>query len=69
MDSVNKILEITSRIEQLEQSAEWIAREMVHADSSVSQTGTYISALADDIRERLLKLVRDIEVTHAGFIN
>ena len=61
MNSVRIVMDISSRIEQLEQSAEWIAKETVHTDNGVSQAGTLIAVLADDIREKLLKLVRDLE--------
>lgn len=61
MDSIEKILDISSRIEHLENAAEWIARETVHSDHAVSQTGTLICVLADDIRERLCTLVKELE--------
>lgn len=51
-----KIQEIVSRIEHLENAAEWIARESVHLDNTISQTGTLITAIAFDIRERLNEL-------------
>lgn len=61
MASVDKLLDITSRLEHIENSAEWIARETVHADSSVSQTGTLICVLADDLREKIFTLVKELE--------
>ncbi len=62
-DSVDKLVDISSRLDQIEQSAEWISREMVHADASVSQAGALISVLADDIREKVCTLVQNLEET------
>ncbi len=61
MHTLNRLLEITSRIEHLETAAEWIAKETVHTDNGVSQTGTLICVLADDLRERICALVRELE--------
>jgi hypothetical protein len=61
MQTIDKLLDITSRLEHIENSAEWIARETVHADNSVSQTGTLIGVLADDIREKIYSLVKELE--------
>lgn len=47
-DTVERLMDITSRLEHLEQSAEWIARETVNNDSGVSQTSTLILVLADE---------------------
>jgi hypothetical protein len=59
--SMNKLLEITSRLDHVESSAEWIARETIHSDSSVSQTGTLIMVLVDDLRTRVCALVKELE--------
>jgi len=56
-----QVLEIASRLDHLGTCAEWIARESVHTDNSVSQTGTLISVLAEDIRDRITALVSDLE--------
>lgn len=61
MDTMDKLLEIASRIDHLENAAEWIARESVHADSGVSQTGTLICVLADEIREKIYSLTCELE--------
>ncbi len=61
MSTVDKLMDISSRLEQLENNAEWIAKETVQTDSSVSQTSTLIMALADDIRERVCALVSELE--------
>jgi len=63
MDTVDRLMEITSRIEHLENAAEWIARETVHTDNCVSQTSTLISVLAEDIREKVYSLIHDLEMS------
>ncbi len=54
-------MEISSRLDHLESVAEWVARETVHADSGVSQTGTLICVLADEIRESIYELAKSLE--------
>ena len=54
MDTLSKIQDISLRIDQLETTGEWLARALVHVDSSGSQAGSMIMALAEDIRERVL---------------
>lgn len=61
MSTVNKLLEISSRIEHLEKSAEWIAKETVHSDNAISQTGSLICVLADELREKVCALVKQLE--------
>jgi hypothetical protein len=61
MNTLGQILEIASRLDHLGTCAEWIARETVHTDNSVSQTGTLISVLAEDIREKINSLVAELE--------
>ena len=61
MNSLAQILEIASRIDHLGSCAEWIARETVHTDNALSQTGTLISVLAEDIREKITNLVAELE--------
>lgn len=61
MASIEKLVDISSRIDHLEHAAEWIARETVHSDNAVSQTGTLICVLAEDLRERILDLTRELE--------
>ena len=61
MDNVQKLLDISSRLSHLEQAAEWVARETVHTDNAISQTGTLICVLADEVRERVCSLVRELE--------
>ena len=61
MEILDKLLDISSRIDHLEQAAEWIAKETVHSDNGISQTGTLICVLADELRERIYTLVRELE--------
>ena len=61
MKTMAQVLEIASRLDHLGTCAAWIARESVHTDNSVSQTGTLISVLAEDIRDRITALVSDLE--------
>lgn len=61
MDTLQRLMDISSRLEQLEVSAEFITRETAHSDNPISQTATLISVLADDIRERIYALVNDLE--------
>jgi hypothetical protein len=61
MNTLAQVLEIASRLDHLGTCAEWIARETVHTDNSVSQTGTLISVLTEDIRERVNALVAELE--------
>lgn len=69
MASLNKLLEISSRIEHLENSAEWIAKETIHTDNAISQTSSLICVLADEVRTRILELVEELEreKEQAGF--
>jgi hypothetical protein len=61
MNTLSQILEIASRLDHLGTCAEWIARETVHTDNGISQTGTLISVLAEDIREKINTLIAELE--------
>lgn len=61
MNTLAQVLEIASRLDHLGTCAEWIARETVHTDNGVSQTGTLISVLTEDIREKINALVTELE--------
>lgn len=61
MKTVDKLIEISSRIQHLENAAEWIAKETVHNDGAVSQTATMIYAIADDVQGRVTELVKKLE--------
>jgi len=61
MDSLEKIQQIALRLDHIEGAGEWLSRAMVHTDSSASQTGTLISVLVEDVRERVMELVTELE--------
>ena len=61
MNTLAQVLEIASRLDHLGSCAEWIARETVHTDNAVSQTGTLMSVLTEDIREKVNALVAELE--------
>lgn len=61
MDTIKRLLAITSKLDHLENAAEWIAKETIHTDNTVSQTGTLICVLADELRERVYDLVHELE--------
>lgn len=61
MSTMTRLMEISSRLEHLEHAAQWIATETVHIDNGISQTGTLLCVLADDVRERICSLVRELE--------
>ncbi len=61
MDTLSKLMDISSRLDHLENAAEWIARESVHTDNGISQTGTLICVLADEVREAIFQLTKELE--------
>ncbi len=61
MDTMDHLTDISSRIDHLESCAEWISRETANSDLGLCQTATLITALADELREKICKLVRDLE--------
>ncbi len=63
MDTLNRLLEISSRIEHLENAAEWVAKQTIHSDNTISQTSTLIVVLADELREKIYALVHELEQT------
>lgn len=68
-NSVDKLVDISNRLEQIENSSEWISREMVHGDTAISQTGSLICVLADDIRKKVCALVKELEETISLSLN
>lgn len=60
-DTIARLLEISSKIDHLQNSAEWVAKETVHQDATISQTATLIYVIAEDIREQLCELVQSLE--------
>ncbi len=63
MDTLDHLTDISSRIDHLEMCAEWISRETANADAGICQTATLITALADELREKICCLVKDLEKT------
>lgn len=61
MDSVSKLHEICLRLDHIESAGSWLARTLVHKDSSASHTGTLVTVLSEDIRERLIELITELE--------
>jgi hypothetical protein len=61
MDIMEQFLQISSRLDHLETSAEWVARETVHTDNALSQTGTLIGVLAQEVREKLCEIIAELE--------
>jgi hypothetical protein len=65
METVDKLQDIASRLEHLENIAEWISRETVQVDSGISQSGSLICTLVDQVREQIFSLVEEIEKAKA----
>lgn len=63
MDTVDHLSDIASRIDHLETCAEWITRETANSDAGICQTASLITALADELREKICRLVRELEGT------
>lgn len=61
MENIEKLQEISLRLDHMQQAGEWLARSLVHTDSAASHTGTLITVLTEDIRLRLLELVTELE--------
>ena len=61
MESVEKLQEISLRLDHMQAAGEWLARSLVHTDSAASHTGTLITVLTEDIRGRLLELITELE--------
>ncbi len=63
MDTVDHLSDIASRIDHLEMCAEWITRETANSDAGLCQTASLISALADELRDKICRMVRELEGT------
>lgn len=61
MKTINKLLAISSRLDHLKNSADWITKESVHLDNTITQTSTLINVLAEEIRGEIYELVRSLE--------
>ncbi len=68
MNTVDKLLDISNRLEHLERSAEWVTKETANQDNTIAQTTTLIMVLADDIREKIYALVKEIEAAQGATI-
>jgi|1048.fasta_scaffold167880_1 hypothetical protein len=62
MDTVERLCDIASRIDHLENCAEWISRETANADAGICQTASLIGALAEEIREKICNMVKELEI-------
>ena len=63
MDTLTRLMDISSRLDHLENVAEWIARETVNDDGGLSQSGTLICVLTDEVREAIFELAKSFEET------
>lgn len=61
MSHVEKLHDISLRLDQLENTGDWLARALVHKDGAASQAGSLITVLAQDIRDRVLELITTLE--------
>lgn len=61
MSTLDQLLEISSRLEHLENAAEWVAKETIHTDNGISQTGSLMCVLIDEVREAIYKLAKDVD--------
>lgn len=64
MDNIERLEEICMRLDHLEQAGEWISRAMATSDSATSHTGTLVTVLAEEIRDRLIELVQMLEAAY-----
>ncbi len=61
MSTLDQLLEISSRLEHLENAAEWVAKETIHTDNGISQTGSLMCVLIDEVREAVYQLAKEVE--------
>lgn len=61
MDTVSKLQELSLRLDKLEATGEWLEQTLAETDAAAAKSGALISALADDVRQRLLDLVTELE--------
>jgi hypothetical protein len=61
MSNLGKLEEISLRLDHLESAGDWLARSLVHSDPAASQTGSLVTVLVEDIRDKLLALVAEME--------
>ena len=63
MKSLEKLQEISLRLDHLDAAGEWLARALVHTDEAASHTGSLVSVLSEDLRNRIFELVTELEKT------
>ena len=61
MDMLEQLRTVVKRLEEVDHAGEWIARETIHSDAAVSQSGSLICALAHDLQERLEEVLEAVE--------
>ena len=61
MNTLNRIQEIALRLDHLDSAGEWLSRALENVDTSASQTGSLVTSLSEDIRQRLFELVSELE--------
>lgn len=61
MASVSKLQAISLRLDQLDQTGQWLAESLSEVDSGASQAGVMISAISEDIRLLMMDLVTELE--------
>ena len=61
MNTVEKLHELSERIDHLQYLAEWVTRETTHSDNTVSQTATLLTVISEEIREKVCEVVTEFE--------
>ena len=63
MQSEIKLVEISRKFENLKPPPKWIISQTFKPDTTISQTGTLILTIAEDVRSKLYELVRELETS------
>jgi|GEM_PF-684405 len=61
MDTLEKLIKISNKLDLLDNNAVWIVNETEQTDLSISSTAALISNIADDLREHISSLVYELE--------
>ena len=61
MDIFAELEIIQSRLQQIDSVGEWIARETVHQDIALSQSGSYLCAMTSDLQMRVESLIVELQ--------
>jgi hypothetical protein len=61
METVSKLQAISLRLDQLDQTGEWLSECLAEIDNGAAQAGVMISALSEDIRLLMMALVTELE--------